>query len=165
MQQLNEVENPGQKPGPVVLSVDDDDNDAFLLRTACKARGFGGVLEFAMDGQEAIQYLERVGEHSKPDLVLLDLKMPRLDGVEVLQWIRRQKGLEDMPVAMFTSSSRPEDIRRAYAGGANVYLIKPSTYDELMDFVMALRKSLEAEEGDLQLLATTPAFRADPAEK
>jgi CheY-like chemotaxis protein len=160
--------NPNQNPAgrrdtsPVILSVDDDDNDAFLLQSAFRSTGFTARVHFAMDGEEALDHLKGTDSMQPPDLVLLDLKMPRLDGFDVLQWIRSQEDLRTVPVAVFTSSEHCEDIRKAYADGANLYVVKPSTYEELVGFLRNLQQSFEDGEANLAVLRNSPAFRPDP---
>jgi CheY-like chemotaxis protein len=86
-------------------------------------------VHFAHDGQDAVDFLSepRSTTTPLPALVILDLKMPRLNGLEVLDWIRRQPTLRCLPVLMFSSSNRREDIENAYALGANGFLVKPAS--------------------------------------
>ena len=147
-----------------ILSVDDDENDAFLLRSALRARCFEGAVHYAMNGEEALVSLgstEVNGEPEiKPDLVLLDLKMPKMNGLEVLRWMRSREATRLLPVVMFTSSEHPDDIRRSYGYGANYYVVKPSTYDDLIALVDLIREVLNGKSCDLELLRKSPAFRA-----
>src|SRR5262249_10461859 len=93
---------PGKK---TILIVDDDADDIFLLQRAFSKAGINANLQFARDGEEAIRYLQAGDQkHPMPDLLLLDLKMPRIDGFSVLEWVRAQPGLKRLPVAMLTSS-------------------------------------------------------------
>ncbi len=114
-----------------ILIAEDDPGDAFLLERAFSKSGFTFSLTFVHDGQDAIDYLSGVGRYEDrakypiPDLLLLDLKMPRMDGFEVLQWLRHQPGLSRMLVIVLTSSDQTRDINRAYELGANSYLVKP----------------------------------------
>jgi CheY-like chemotaxis protein len=109
---------------------EDDADDRLLLEIAFARAGLKLPIQFFTDGVEAIQYLEesvlRSGQtdHPCPTLLLLDLKMPRCDGFDVLRWIRTQPGLRRMVVVVFTSSDLPEDVNRAYDLGANSYLVK-----------------------------------------
>ena len=138
---------------PIILLVEDCENDALLMRTAFRRVGFALPLQFANDGDEAIAYLRGDGVYDDrdrfplPTAVLLDLKMPRKDGFAVLEWINSQQALEKLSVYVLTASSRPEDIKRARDLGANCYLVKPTSLDELMDLAKSLLVSLNS--GDL----------------
>ena len=104
-----------------ILHVEDDASDRLLFAAAFKRMKLPVTVESAGDGQEAI---ERLSSGPAPRLVLLDLKMPRRSGFEVLEWIRSRPGLEDLPVFILTSSEQPDDVQRAYTLGANAYLVK-----------------------------------------
>ncbi len=120
-----------------ILIAEDDPGDAFLLERAFSKSGLNFVVSFVHDGQEAIDYLSGQneyadrGKHPIPDLLLLDLKMPRVDGFEVLQWLRNQPGLSRMLVIVLTSSDQTRDINKAYELGANSYLVKPIELGDL----------------------------------
>jgi len=116
-----------------ILLVDDDDDDAELA-TGVLCRGGHGVHRVS-DGEEALDYLFRRGryaarERDGPRVVLLDLKMPRLSGFEVLQELRKDRRTREMPVVVLTSSRLDDDVNRAYAQGANSYVVKPVDYGE-----------------------------------
>ncbi len=129
-----------------ILVAEDDRTDAFFLQRAFKRAGIPVNLEFVRDGQEVIDYLQGDGEFENraafplPQLLMLDLNMPRLSGFEVLAWIRKHPRWKDLPVAIFSASDEPKDIRRAYDLGANSYLVKPHSIDELMNVVGQLKK-------------------------
>lgn len=116
------------------LVVEDDDDEFFLVDRALKQGNVCPSLQRASDGVEAIEYLSGDGKYSDrrnfplPNLLLLDIKMPRKNGFEVLQWLRLHPPLQSIPVIMLSSSREPEDIRRAYDLGANSFITKPS-YD------------------------------------
>ncbi|EEF61794.1 response regulator [Pedosphaera parvula] len=120
-----------------ILLAEDRDDDVVLLKIALNGVGQPHVLDVATDGEEALTYLKRVlptvltKNSEAPDLVLLDIKMPKVDGLEVLQWIRQQPEFLDLPVLMFTSSDRKDDIAKAYSLGANSYVVKTGDLDEL----------------------------------
>src|SRR5437899_7130013 len=129
-----------------VLIAEDDPSDVFLLQRAFNASGVPATLHFVRDGQEAIDYLggeakfaDR-GAYPLPDLMLLDLKMPRLNGFDVLEWLRKQPGLKRLLVTILTSSDQARDIDRAYDLGANSYLLKPHGSHELTDLVNRLQR-------------------------
>jgi two-component system, response regulator len=114
---------------PLVLVVDDDEGDRELAKRGLGARGINCRLEFATDGQEAIDYLLDPAEEL-PNLVLLDLKMPRLNGHEVLARLRGSERTKICPVVVFTSSSQDSDIRGCFENGANSYVRKAIEFDQ-----------------------------------
>ena len=122
---------------PTVLYVEDSADDFVLLKLASRKCGTPFSLQRARDGDEAIAYLSGTGvyadrdEHPFPDLVLLDLKMPGLDGFEVLQWIRANPDTKSVPVVVLAGSAFRADVRRALELGANSYATKPATFNEL----------------------------------
>lgn len=123
---------------PVLLLVDDSESDALLMETVYTRAGFTQPLRFVHDGEEAIAYLGGDGAFANriqfpmPTAVLLDLKMPRVGGFDVLAWVRTQPALVGLRVYMLSASTRPEDIDRAYELGADAYLVKPGNLDGLM---------------------------------
>jgi CheY-like chemotaxis protein len=129
-----------------VLIAEDDPSDVFLLRRAFSAAGVSASLHFVRDGQEAIDYLGGEANYSDrnefplPDLMLLDLKMPRLNGFDVLEWLRQQPGLKRLLVTILTSSDQARDIDRAYDLGANSYLLKPHGTTELAELVQRVQR-------------------------
>ena len=140
-------------PNPIVLLVDDSDNDGRLMRIIFERAGFTQPLCCVGDGVEAIDYLRGDGIYADrakfplPTVMLLDLNMPRKDGFEVLGWIRLQPELKRLRVYILSSSSRPEDIRRCYDLGANAYLIKPSNLDGLTELAKTLGAWLKLTHG------------------
>lgn len=130
--------------GPTVLIVEDDPNDVLLLQRAFSKVSVPHDLRIARDGEEALDYLEGAGPyadraaHPLPCLVLLDLKLPRRSGLEVLEGIRRTPALSGLPVIILTSSREESDIQRAYERGANSYLVKPVGFEGLLDLVREL---------------------------
>jgi len=127
-----------------VLLVEDDANEVFLMQRAFQKAGLKNPLPVARDGQEAIDYLSHQGQfkdttrYPSPGLMLLDLKMPRKNGFEVLEWLRQQPGLKPLIVVVLSSSSLITDINRAYDLGANSYLVKPGDFDTLIQLVKTL---------------------------
>ena len=121
----------------VVLYVEDDSDDLALLELAARKCGTPFALQHAADGEQAISYLNGAGDYADredypfPDLVLLDLKLPRPDGFEVLQWIRDNPITQTLPVVVLAGSCFRADIRRALELGANHYAAKPGTFAEL----------------------------------
>lgn len=113
-----------------LLWVEDEADDVFLGERALMKAGFAKPM-IARHGEQAVDYLSGTGDYSDrarfplPSLVLLDLKLPRMSGFEVVQWIRTHPQLRRMPVIMLTSSRERHDVRRAYDYGANAFLVKP----------------------------------------
>lgn len=127
-----------------ILYVEDEENDAFFLQRAFSQAGIGHPLVVVGNGEEAIKYFSgggrhETGSHELPCLALLDLKMPRKSGLEVLAWIRKESAVATMPVIVLTSSLQNADIHRAYAEGANAYLVKPSQPSDLVSMVKAIK--------------------------
>ena len=124
-----------------VLYVEDDDNDVLLMRRAWTWVGVQNPLQVVSDGQEAVGYLAGEGpyanraDHPMPCLVLLDLKMPKMTGLDVLRWIRSQPALQGLRVIIYSSSRLPLDINAAHALRIDAYVVKPGTYDEWVAMV------------------------------
>ncbi|HJQ67160.1 MAG TPA: response regulator [Gemmatimonadales bacterium] len=129
---------------PVILIVEDDPNDVLLIQRAFKKANILVPLRTVNHGDEAVAYLGGEGtyadrgQYPEPILVLLDLKLPRRSGLEVLEWIRAQSRLRRLPVVVLTSSKETDDINRAYDRGANSYLVKPVGFDSLLELVKSL---------------------------
>lgn len=122
----------------IVLIVEDDADDRDLLARAFKKAEIGVPLGFAIDGDEAVSYLSGVMKdplRAPPFIILLDLKLPRRSGFEVLEWIKGQAGLRRIPVIILTSSRESADLERAYDLGANSYLVKPARPEALRQMV------------------------------
>jgi CheY-like chemotaxis protein len=113
-----------------VLLVEDNEDDIFFLRMACQRSGIPHNFQVVTDGGSAIDYLSGAGSYADrsiypaPNLVFLDIKLPKRDGHEVLAWIRTQPGLKELPVVMLTSSLQQTDVSRAYQLGVTSYLHK-----------------------------------------
>src|SRR5689334_10022694 len=111
-----------------VLLVEDSEDDIFFMKKACEKSPINHHLDVVRDGDEAIEYLAASGPYAKkeyhpiPDLVFLDVKLPKRTGHEVLEWIRTRPELESLPVIMLTTSQEPADIERAYRLGVTSYL-------------------------------------------
>jgi CheY-like chemotaxis protein len=124
-----------------VLHVDDDPNDTALLEAARRKAGVDFRLQNVGDGEQAIAYLNGTGKyanrssHPWPTLILLDLKMPRATGFEILKWIRNHPNCKNLPVVVLSGSELQEDMHQAYLVGANSYLVKPLGFDALVKLV------------------------------
>ncbi len=131
---------------PSLLLVEDNDDDAFLTMRAISAGGITHQVHRCKDGQAVIDYLESLVpqlQTSRPPalplLVLLDLKMPRLSGLEVLEWIRKHPIFRTLVVLALTSSNEPKDVAKAYQLNINAYLVKPSALKEMVDLAATIR--------------------------
>jgi CheY-like chemotaxis protein len=119
-----------------ILVVEDDEADVFLLKRAFADAGLRNPVEVARDGQECVELLEVVrqpvgpGIQPAPCLLILDLKMPRLSGIDVLRWLRGQPVLRSIPVMVLSSSANQHDIEQAYELGANAFVAKPSSVEQ-----------------------------------
>ncbi|MFT4031836.1 MAG: response regulator [Siphonobacter sp.] len=114
---------------PLYLVVEDDEDDRTLLQMACQESNIECDLLFAEDGQVALEVLEQM--EVKPSVMLVDINMPRMDGITLLEKLKESDAWKSMPILMLTTTSNPETIHEAYAKGANSYLIKPNSYREL----------------------------------
>ncbi len=127
-----------------ILLVEDNPDDVLLMRRAFGKCNLANPVHVVTDGEDAIAYLSGEGafadrrRHPLPVLVLLDLKLPKRNGHEVLEWIRGTPGVRRVPVAVLTSSNESADINRAYDLGANAYLLKPVGFESLLEVVRAL---------------------------
>ena len=127
---------------PVVFLAEDDETDVMLLRRAFASAGLDAPLHVAHDGLALIEQLEkcvRDGAGPWPDLVLLDLKMPRRDGLQTLQWLRAHPQFRYVPVIIFSSSAHRADVCRAYELGASAFLVKPPSLAERADVARFLK--------------------------
>lgn len=129
---------------PSILLVDDDSDDVLLTRRAFERLRIANPLHVAANGEEAIAYLSGKGafadrgKNPLPVLILLDIKMPRKSGHEVLEWLKGQPNLKRIPVVMLTSSKDPTDVNRAYDLGVNSYLVKPLSFEGLNEIARTL---------------------------
>ncbi len=130
---------------PAILLVDDETNDQLLMQRAFKIAQLQHPVFTVSDGDQAVLYLSGKGVYADRDLfplpvmILLDLKMPCRTGLEVLEWIRRQPApLKRIPVIIMTSSGQEIDINRAYEMGANSYIVKPITFDRLLETIKGI---------------------------
>ena len=125
-----------------VLLVEDNEADVRLTREALREAGENVRLSAVGDGDQGLAYLRRqegFAEAPRPDLVLLDLNLPRKNGLEVLDEMRADAALAVIPVIMLTSSAARQDVQAAYAHGANAFVVKPQDLDSFMDLIDAIR--------------------------
>jgi CheY-like chemotaxis protein len=126
---------------PVVLAAEDDESSRVLLQEAFNAAGVAVDLRLVENGRDLLGYLhgrEPWVQARRPDLILLDLNMPRIDGREALAKIKGHPDLKHLPVVVLTASRAEQDIADAYALGANTYVPKPDSFDKLVSTVRAL---------------------------
>ena len=122
-----------------ILPVDDDDHDIFFVQKAMERAGAGDTVHPVHDGEEAIHYLRGEGMYADrtkfpvPNLILCDLKMPRMDGFGFLEWLRSHPECSIIPMIIYSSSALESDVRAAYRHGANSYIVKPIDLDEMVE--------------------------------
>ena len=137
---------PGDELGEsVILLVEDSEEDILLLKRAFRNARIANSLNVVKDGEQAIQYLSGNGPHADRDryplpfLLLLDLRLPKLSGFEVLAWIRERSQLDDLIVVVLTNSDHVPDVTRAHELGAKSYLVKPGNFEELVEMMKRIR--------------------------
>jgi CheY-like chemotaxis protein len=124
-----------------ILLVEDNSTDVMLIRRAFENAKLANPVHVVSDGDAAVDYLAGSGKYADraqfplPILLLLDLKLPRRSGLEVLQWLRGQETLKRIPVVMLTSSQQERDVNAAYDQGVNSYLVKPVEFDGLLEML------------------------------
>jgi CheY-like chemotaxis protein len=154
---------------PVILLVDDNPHDVVLIRLAFRKVGIIDTIQLVKDGVEAMRYIKGEGryqdrnQYPPPTLILLDLKMPQTSGFEVLKWIRAQKSFDNMLVVVMSGSRDDHDIKRAYALGANSYLVKPSKFEDLVKMMEALKEYCAKRHKAGQAKTTLSAAAPSPA--
>jgi two-component system response regulator len=129
--------------GIQVLLVEDDPGDTLMIREALEVHAPDATVSSVGDGVDAMRYLRRQGEYEsspRPDIVLLDLNMPRKDGREVLEEVKTDRELCTIPVVVLTTSDAAQDIRRSYQLHANAYVTKPSDFDQFTNVVAAIER-------------------------
>jgi CheY-like chemotaxis protein len=128
---------------PTILVVEDEEDSVLLLESAFRKAQFSNPVHRVSHGALAIEYLKQAVAKNRPvplpALILLDLKLPLVSGIEVLKWIRSHPVLHSLVVIIFTSSAEPRDIAEAYRAGANSYLVKPSNLNTLTELAIGLR--------------------------
>ena len=128
-----------------ILMADDDDDDRRLTKEALLEGRLVNDLRFVENGEELLDYLRRsgkfaTGDYPRPGLILLDLNMPRKDGRTVLKEIKSDPELRQIPVVVLTTSKADEDVFKSYDLGVNSYIVKPVTFEALVDILQTLEK-------------------------
>lgn len=132
-----------------ILLVEDNPDDVILFRRAMVNSGMTHTVQVAQDGMEALNYLRGEDKfadrnaYAIPDAIVLDLKMPRLAGLELLAWLKDDPEHRVIPIIVLTSSELDADVKRAYELGANTYLVKPTNFDRLVKVVKRISDYLE----------------------
>jgi CheY-like chemotaxis protein len=120
-----------------ILIAEDDENDALILERALRKGGFKNPFHFCRDGEDVISYLRGQGHYQNrrifpfPRILITDLKMPKLNGLEILKWLYHHQECNVIPKVVLTASTQATDIQEAYRWGANSYLVKPAGYESL----------------------------------
>ena len=133
-------------PSELVLVAEDNPDDALLLRRAIDKAGITARVKIVSDGEEMLLYLQGRGAYANrianplPTLMILDLKMPRKTGLEVLQWIDENPEVAVVPTIVLSASNLEKDVRAAYNLGANTYFVKPTTFEELVETMRTVEK-------------------------
>jgi CheY-like chemotaxis protein len=134
-----------EKNRRTILLIEDDPNDIALFKRALRKLNLSTPLRVIEDGDAAIRWFQKnlSAAEENPDwpwIVLLDIKMPRINGLEVLEWLRRDNRLCRLPVIAFTSSRETADIAQAYRLGVNSYLVKPLSFDQLKEMIRMMHQ-------------------------
>jgi len=128
-----------------ILLVEDNPDHAELTLKALKQNNILNEIYWASDGQEALDFMYHQGKYAdektspRPGLILLDIKLPKVDGLEVLKQLKDDPQFKSIPVIMLTTSDRDEEIAESYAGGANSYVVKPMDFEDFMKKVRKLK--------------------------
>lgn len=129
-----------------ILIAEDDENDIQLLEVALRRAGIVNPLQFVSDGEEAIDYLCQRGRFTDrlqfpfPSVVILDIKMPRFSGLEVLHWLRDHPECSIIPSIVLSASAEPQDVQQAYELGASTYFQKPPSIEELTELMRTINQ-------------------------
>lgn len=140
------MENDKTEQKHCILVADDDTDDQFMLKEAFSSLNFDKEIRTVENGEELLDYLSRKGKYSNdaslpfPKLILLDLNMPKIDGRQCLRLIKENPDYCKIPIIIFSTSNNPEDISQSYELGANSYIIKPYSYNELVEIIDIIKK-------------------------
>jgi CheY-like chemotaxis protein len=153
-------------PDDLILIAEDNESDALLLQRTFNLIGLANRVQILSDGVEVTDYLSGAGKYADrasfpfPAVLFTDIKMPRFDGFELLQWLRENPEYAVVPTIVFSGSGQAADVKRAYNLGANAYLVKPSSIDQLEKM---MRRTYEFWGLCAETLTTTtqPAFRPE----
>jgi CheY-like chemotaxis protein len=124
-----------------ILIAEDSEDDGLFLERAFRKIGMQNAVQILTDGQEVLDYLRGTGKYKDrrefpfPSVLFTDIKMPRVNGFQVLEWLRDHPECKVIPTIVFSSSAQPEDVEQAYKLGANAYFVKPASLAELEDMM------------------------------
>jgi CheY-like chemotaxis protein len=127
-----------------ILFIEDNDNDIQLTLRALRKRNLTNQIHIIKDGEEALEYIFSMGKYSgrditvKPKLILLDLKLPKVDGLEILKQVKSDERTKSIPVVMLTSSREENDMIQSYNYGVNSYIVKPINFNKFSEAVASL---------------------------
>lgn len=124
----------------MLLHVEDEDGAAFLFRSAVREAGLAAIVFRVSNGEEALAFLRKAGPYANaesPQLMVLDLNLPKIDGLSVLSRMRKDEALKNIPVIVISTSARPVDQEKAFSLGAKHYIVKPDSFEELTEKVKA----------------------------
>lgn len=129
----------------IIVLADDDADDRLLMAEAFEENKIPCILKFVEDGVDLLDYLTKKGKYGSdadeiPDLILLDINMPRKDGKEALKEIKENPLLKHIPVVIFSTSKSPEDVTITYKLGANSFIVKPSSFEGLLEVTKTIQK-------------------------
>jgi CheY-like chemotaxis protein len=134
------------KPNYLILIVEDDDSDFFLLERAFRKNNISNPIVRVKDGLEGLYYLQGSGDFTDrknfpfPDVIILDLKTPRMSGLELLAWMRDHPECRVIPTVIMSSSQQDVDVSKAYELGANTYFVKPTTFQDLIGLTKSIQE-------------------------
>jgi CheY-like chemotaxis protein len=128
-----------------ILIADDDPDDQYMLKEALMSEGPIPHVQNVKDGEELLDYLNKRGKYDKsalpaPGVILLDLNMPKKDGRECLREIKKDQRLSRIPIVVFSTSNNQDDVAHSYEAGANSYISKPYSYNELVELMTIFKK-------------------------
>ena len=126
-----------------ILIAEDQETDAFFIEQAFAKAKIDNQVHWVKDGQEVIDFLKRTGDYAdapRPDLIFLDIKMPRKDGHETLCEIKGDSDFKEIPVIMMSGSQAMEDVKKSYRNHANAYVSKSNGFDDMLQFVESIEK-------------------------
>lgn len=126
-----------------ILIAEDQETDAFFIEQAFGKSEIENVIHWVKDGQEVMDFLRGAGDFKnaeRPDMIFLDIKMPRKDGHETLAEIKRDPDLREIPVIMVSGSQAMDDVRKAYRNYANAYVSKANGFDDMLKFVDSIER-------------------------
>lgn len=122
---------------PMIMIAEDDANDVFIVQKSLKRAGINNPVKWVEDGEQALEYLRGEGQYENrqeypfPGVIITDLKMPKVNGFEILRWLRKHPECGVIPTVVLSASAQERDVVQAYQMGANCYLQKPATVEEM----------------------------------